>query len=88
MGVHLICTDDHGSQSKCRNQIGTTSGPTSEKIGIAERTEGAETCGTRHQGNEVALEADALYIGVGKTQILGRPFCIATSFQVTIMMSS
>jgi hypothetical protein len=73
--VRLVRTDDHGSQSKCRHQIGTpTSGPSSEKVCIAEKTEGVETCGTRHQGNEVALEADALYIRVGKNQILGRPF--------------
>jgi len=73
--VRLLRTDAHGSQSKCRHQIGTpTSGPSSEKVCIAEKTEGAETCGTLHQGDEVALEADALYIRVGKNQILGRPF--------------
>jgi hypothetical protein len=76
--VRLVRTDGHGSQSRCRHQIGTASGPTSEKVCIAERTEGAETCGTRHQGEEVALEADALYIRVAKNQILGRPFLPCT----------
>jgi hypothetical protein len=74
--VRSVCTDDHGSQSKCHHQIGTpSSGPSSEKLCIAEKAEGAETCSTcHHQGNEVALEADTLYIQVGKNQILGRLF--------------
>jgi hypothetical protein len=50
------------------------SGHSSKKICFAEKTKGAETCSTHHQGNEVALEADALYIRVGNNQILGRPF--------------
>jgi hypothetical protein len=78
MRVRLLRTDDHGSQSKCRHQIGIASGPSSETVCIAERTEGGETCDTRHLGEEVALEADALYIRVGKNQILGRPFLPCT----------
>jgi hypothetical protein len=41
---------------------------------MADKAEGAETCGTRHQGDKVALEADDLYIRVARNQILGRPF--------------
>ena len=41
---------------------------------MADKAEGAETCGTRHQGDEVALEVDALCIRIARTQILGRPF--------------
>jgi hypothetical protein len=39
---------------------------------MADKMSGAETCGTRHQGDEVALEADALYIRISRNQqILG-----------------
>ena len=76
--MRLVRTNGHGSQSKCHHQIGTASGPTSKKVCFAERAEGAETCGTRHQGKEVALEANALYICVGKNQILGKPFLPCT----------
>jgi hypothetical protein len=86
--VRLVRTDDHGSQSKCRHQIGTATGSSSEKCCFADRIEGAETCGTRHQGDEVALEADALYIRVSKTQILGRPFLPCTILaQLTMSIS-
>jgi hypothetical protein len=38
---------------------------------MADKMSGAETCGTRHQGDGVALEADALYIRISRNQILG-----------------
>jgi hypothetical protein len=41
---------------------------------MADKMSGAETCGTRHQGVEVALEADALYIRISRNQILGIRF--------------
>ena len=72
--MRLVRTDEHGSQSSCRHQIGSTNGPSNEKVCMADKAEGGETCGTRHQGNEVALEADAFYIRVARNQILGRPF--------------
>jgi hypothetical protein len=75
MRVRLVCSDKYGSQSKCRHWIGSTSGPSSEKVCMANKAEGAKICGTRHQGDKVALlEADALYIRVARNQILGRPF--------------
>jgi hypothetical protein len=68
--VRLVRIDKHGSQAKCRHQIGSSN----EKVCIADKAEGVETCGTRHQGDKVALEADSFYICISRNQILGRPF--------------
>jgi hypothetical protein len=54
------------------------SGPSSKKVCVAEEIEGANMCSTHHHGEEVALEADALFIRVGKNQILGRLFLPCT----------
>jgi hypothetical protein len=68
--VRLVRTDKHGSQSKCRHQIGSAN----KKVCFSEKAERVETCGTKHHGGEVALEADACYIHIGRHQILGHPF--------------
>ena len=67
----LVRTDEHGSQSKCRHLIGSSG---SEKVCFVEKAEGVETCGTNHQGDEVAVEANALYILIARKQILSSPF--------------
>jgi hypothetical protein len=72
--LRLVRTDEYGSQAKCQHRIGACNDPTTEKVCMADKMSGAETCGTRHQGNEVALEADALYIRISRTHILGIRF--------------
>ena len=71
MYVRLVCLDEHGSQSKCQHLIGSSG---NEKVCFVDKAEGVETCGTNHQGDEVALEANALYIQVARKQILSSPF--------------
>jgi hypothetical protein len=41
---------------------------------MADKMSGAERCGTRHQGDEVALDADVLYIRISRNLILGIRF--------------
>jgi hypothetical protein len=43
---------------------------------MTEKMRGAETWGTHHQGDEVALEADTLYIHTSGIQILGIRFVL------------
>ena len=72
--MRLVCSDDRGSQDKCRHRIGASLDQGNDRICMADKVAGAETCGTRHQGDEIALEADALYILLGRHRITGRPF--------------
>ena len=69
--MRLVRSDEHGSQSKCRHLIGSSG---TKKVCFSEKAEGVETCGTNHQGDEVALEANALYLQVARKQILSSPF--------------
>jgi hypothetical protein len=53
-----------------------------------EKAEGVETCDTNHQGDEVALEANTLYIQVAKNQVLSRPYLPCSILADTYMLSS
>jgi hypothetical protein len=69
--VRLVRVDEFGCRSKCRHEIGLSN----EKLCMAEKAgDGVETCGVRHHGEEVALEANACYIRIARNQILARPF--------------
>ena len=74
MYVRLVSTYEHGSQSKYMHQIGSSHELSNKKLCIADKVEGAEMCSTWHQGDKVALEADAFYIHILRNQILVCPF--------------
>jgi hypothetical protein len=69
--LRLVRTDEYGSQGKCRHRIGASNDPTKKKVCMADKMSGAETYDRRHQGDRVALEANALYIRISHNQILG-----------------
>jgi predicted DNA-binding protein (UPF0251 family) len=63
MHVQLICMGMNMgvSQSKCWHLIGSSRNKT---VCIVVKAKGAKMCSTRHQDDEVVLEANVLYIRV------------------------
>jgi hypothetical protein len=58
--VQLIRSDGQGNLEWCRHSLGSSDIAMDTKICIKPKRPGFETCGTRHQGEEMTLEPDAL----------------------------
>jgi hypothetical protein len=72
--VRLIRTDGQGNVEWCRHTLGSSENSIETKLCIKQKSPGYETCGTRHQGEEVALEPNALFIKFSKDRLLQAPF--------------